>query len=299
MTSRKYNIASLEKHYVTSPWQLVVYICLFTFILCLVFCDFFSNFCQSNDRFDNLASLIEDKFSDVFSKLSNLESNATSLKSDIQTLEGRITAVEEELASKNGVIKNLFDHNSYLEKRLQELEAAQQKYVTKIEENHVAAKIILRGVPMDEEIDLSKSFETLCNTINCPNVKAENMFRLKTTKSSDQNSPVDAGIIIQLKSASEKVSLLKAAANFRKANKSTLLLEHAGIKSSAPLYLNECLTPIKKHILNAAVRLKKKNKFSAVFTLRGRIYFKIGAEDDPIEATSTDMLKDLFREVSN
>lgn len=167
-----------------------------------------------------------------------------------------------------------------------------RSHLTKIEEKSIASDIIIRGIPATEHENLSDIFTTLCANINCPNIKINNAFRLKNNNARN-NFTTDAGIIVKLSSLSDKSKILRAAASYRKQNSSTLTLRIIGLDSDTPIYINECLTKINKQILNAAVRLKRSRHLWAVYTLRGRVYVKRAQGDNPIEATSIDIINNL------
>jgi len=235
--------------------------------------DFVKQFESVNSRIDKLTLLIEGRFADICKRFSELTS-------DMQGMKNRIASLEQEMSSKDAIINELLARSSHMEQRQQAFEAFRNdvhnlgQHVSKLEENTIASNVIIRGIPIDETINLSDLFKTLCTEIKCTDITAENIYRLKNIKKRNINATTDAGVIVKLKSPTEKVQLLKAAAVFRKENNCTLSLKHAGINSQTPIYINECLTQLKKHLLNAAIRLKKQRKVKAVFTLRGKVFIR-------------------------
>lgn len=251
-----------------------------------------------NARFDKLTSLVTTRFDDISEKLNNLEANFYSLSTDVQGMNGRISLLEENYAAKEAIINEILAKQSLIEERIHLLDATRHEinemrtHVSKLEENAVASDIVIRGIPADANENLITTFTTLCSTINCPNIKVNNIFRLKQhNKNSDLTT--DAGVIVKLNSITDKSSILRAAAEFRKQNKTTLILQHAGIDSNSPIYINECLTKKKKHLLNVAIQLKRNRHLWAVYTMRGRVYIKKRQGDTSIEITNIDTLNEL------
>ena len=252
-----------------------------------------------NLRLDKLISVMEGNFAAVTTKLNELQANFTNLSTEVQNIHYRINTLEENVALKETNINNLSSMQLQLEKRVKAIEKSQneiqklEQYVKQIKENEVASDLIVRGIPMDENINLSEAFKQMCITMDCPNIKPNKIFRLKNSKNSNGKPLTDAGIIVKLSSPSEKSCILKAAANFRKKNKTNLLLNHAGVNSSSPIYINECLTKEKKQLLNAAVQHKRKLNLYNVFTFRGNVFAKKQKEDQPIEIQNMEILNNL------
>lgn len=145
-----------------------------------------------------------------------------------------------------------------------------------------------------EDENLHNVFSTLCSSIACPAPKVKQIFRIKKLIP-DESSPTDAPVIIKLKTPTDKITVLKSAAAFRKNNKCTLSLQQVGINSQASIYLNEGLSKAQQKILATAVRLKKQRKLWAVFTKRSRVHIKRNQNESAIEIKNVDMINDLFR----
>lgn len=125
--------------------------------------------------------------------------------------------------------------------------------------------------------------------------KIENIYRLnKIYKHNKPYTPTDDVIVAKLLSPYEKNFLLKSIAKYRREYKTQLSLNHAGIQSDQYIYLNENLTPHNHKIFKAALRLKKDNKISAAYTLRGLVYIKKINSVEPILIEFFDELNKFF-----
>jgi len=230
----------------------------------------------------------------IADQLQALNDRFDRIESSLIAFKDEITA---NLTSKEITINQLLETQSRLEKRIADLETSRndlnklQVKFSRMEQNSVASNLMIRGIPMDENISLPDTFTALCNTIVCQEVTPLSIYRLKN--SIRNNTSTDAGVVVKLRSPSDKSAVLKAAAIFRKNNNTNLQLNHAGIESAAPIFLNECLTKHKKHLLNAAVQHKRKGKLHAVFTLRGNVFVKICSDGAPIEVSSMSTLKEI------
>lgn len=81
-------------------------------------------------------------------------------------------------------------------------------------------------------------------------------------------------MLIKFNSPTDRNLLLKATAIYRKQRKAQLCLRDVNIQSDAPMYLRESLTKQRLEILHAALKLKKLQRLSTVFTMRGCVYIK-------------------------
>lgn len=250
-----------------------------------------------NSRIDELTSMFERKFDDILGRLIDLDNNHKALFNEIND---RISSLENNLTEKDDIINEISTAQTRAEDRILLIETAVlpelRSHITRLEENAIASNIVIRGIPDKEDLDLKKAITTLFETINCPNIHINHFYRIKNITRKPNSHTTDAGVIVHLKSPTDKAALLKSAANFRKDNNCTLQLKHAGLTSEASIYMNECLTKSKKHILNAAVQLKRKKRLHAVYTLRGKVYVKKLEDDSGIEITHINMLDAFARE---
>lgn len=231
-------------------------------------------------RFENLQELLKTMFQESELRLEKMfESKINDLKRDMQSITQRVTkleAVADDVATLRGEVENL---KSQLQRQ---------------ENTLVSADLRIVGIPYHKEENLFDVFNAVCDTlqINTPMVKS--IFRMDNKQKVNANTP-DGVIIAKLYSAYEKNFILKSVANFRKNTKGNLLLNYIGYGSDTPFYINENLTPFNHKIFRSAMELKKNNKISASFTMRGLVYIKVYEKDKPIRINSIEHLNDLFR----
>jgi len=233
-------------------------------------------------RFDKLTHLLENNFDNINSRLDEIDAKVSELTSEIQSVSDRVTALEAQN-----------DLHASLRNKVKEIEMQ----LSRLQEASVACDLILHGVPKKNDENLKDTFEALCSTIKCSPPKIKHIFRTKNNNSTEtlRKSTTDAPIIIKLHDINDKVTIIKAASQFRKDNNTTLLLQHVGVEGDSPIYLNECLTAQKQQILNHAVRLKRNKKLKAVYTLRGQVYVKHSEEANAHLIMNTDMLNEFVK----
>lgn len=179
-----------------------------------------------------------------------------------------------------------------MQKEVNELKRKQLKQ----ENSVVAGGIRISGIPYYENEDLFKIFSTICDSLNFSTPQVENIYRLKKIyKENKPYSPNDEVLVVKLYSPYKKNYLLKTIAKYRRENKTTLCLKHAGFNSNAPIYVNENLTPHNHKILQSALKMKTDKKIKTVYSLRGLVYVKKFNSDDPILIEFLDDLNQLFR----
>lgn len=108
-----------------------------------------------------------------------------------------------------------------------------------------------------------------------------------------EKSP-DSAIIVKLESPYDKNFILKTIRCFKNATKDHLKLNHIGFQSDANFFINENLTSHNYNIFTYALKYKKLNKLSTVFTRRGIVFVKIGTGDEAVAVKSTDELNEFF-----
>lgn len=211
--------------------------------------------------------------------LKEFDKHFNEIKSDILNITQRVTKLEmvaEDIVS----LKN---------------EVGKLKIQIQRQENSIiASDLRINGVPYREQEDLYLMFQTICGTlnINTPAVKA--IYRLQNHNNKEQDYSPNAVIMVKLFSPYDKNFILKSIANFRKRNKTPLLLNHIGEDSDRPFYVNENLTSTNFKILQSATRLKNAKKLRSVFTMRGLVYIKFNPDEQPIRVESMEELNNFF-----
>lgn len=236
-------------------------------------------------RFENMQSLLQTMFQESEARLEKMfDAKLNDLKRDMQSINQRVTKLETVVEDVN----SLKDEIIVLKTKLQ-----------RQENSLAAADLRINGIPYHKDENLLSVFDSICNTlrINTPVVKS--IFRLRNQGNKEKSFSPDAVIIVKLNSAYDKNYILRTLANFRKVNKSNLLLDYIGYGSNAPFYINENLTSTNHKILKSTINLRKSRKIFATFTMRGLVYIKINENDKPVCIHFIDDLKNFFRDEQN
>lgn len=163
-----------------------------------------------------------------------------------------------------------------------------QGALDRIHREQIAADTLLYGVPQIDGENLANIFNTLCTSVNCPDITTpKQIFRMRP-----KNNSRDTAILIKFKSIDDKITLLKSINSMYKKSKQSIFLRHLGMDSDSRIYLNESLTSCNRLILRKAFQLKRQNqnKLSSVFTRNGCVYVRLLAND---KASRIDRLTDL------
>jgi len=188
--------------------------------------------------------------------------------SDLNTVKDELTAVKAELQN----LKDAANKNENLS---------------------IASELRIHGVPADEQENLTNLFNKICTAANAPPPIIKSIKRLKN---SNNSTVVDGPIHVKLSSPRAKKSLLRSIAVLRRDKKTELALNHIGFESNTRIYINEQLTKHNYSILKAAVKMKKQNKFHAVFTRNGICQVNT---DNAISVNSMQQLLALSRSLNN
>lgn len=251
-------------------------------------------------RFDKLTEQILDMMQSKFKEykdelLSEIDKRLIVIRNDIHAVNERVSYLEsvtineikksvKKLEAENLEVKNM-------KKEILDLKRKQLKH----ENSVVAGGIRIRGIPYYENEDLFQIFSTICDSLNLSTPQVENIYRLKKIyKENKPYSPNDEVLVIKLYSPYEKNYFLKTIAKYRRENKTSLCLKHAGFNSTEPIYVNENLTPHNHKILQSALKMKTERKIKTAFSLRGLVYVKKLNSDDPILIEFLHDLDQLF-----
>lgn len=161
-----------------------------------------------------------------------------------------------------------------------------------IHENEVVAcDLRITGVPWYAGEKLEDVLSNICSTLNIDMPCYKYIYRSK----SHNNSP-DSAIIVKLDTPMAKVHVLKSINYFRKTNKTNhLSLDLIGFDSNQIFYVNESLSSTNYKIFRNALRYKKQNMLSKVFTRRGIVNVIQLPNDKPRPIYSLNDLDTLFR----
>lgn len=93
----------------------------------------------------------------------------------------------------------------------------------------------------------------------------------------------------------DKNFFLKSLANYKKINKDfCFTLNDVGLDSNTKFFVNESLTVGNYVILREAVRMKRNKRIHSAFSMRGLVYVRKTANDQPIRIDEYEQLKSLF-----
>lgn len=201
------------------------------------------------------------------------------LKIDILNVTQRVTKLE----SVADDIATLKDEVSKLKTQLQ-----------RQENSLIASDLRINGIPYRREEDLYGVFTTICNNLNVNTPAVKSIYRMQNFNNKQKDNFPNAVIMVKLLSPYDKNFILKSIANFRKRNKTPLLLRHIGENCDRPFYINENLTSLNFKILQSAVGLKKAKRLKSVFTLRGLVYIKFNSDEEPVRIDSMENLLNFF-----
>lgn len=172
----------------------------------------------------------------------------------------------------------------------------------------VASDLRINGIPRYDNENLFQIFYKICDTININRPHITSIFRLKKanrrqTNQANQNNNInhvaDPTIIVRFESHLDRNFVLKSVANFIRMRKGFLCLNDIGFDSNTAIFIKENLTPCNFRILIEALRLKKQQQLSTVFSMRGIVYVKLNDTEDSRRIETLDELQNLFRTANN
>lgn len=238
---------------------------------------------------DSIRSSEEKHFSFIEGLITESEHRIRSLvETEFQNIKTTISKITDR-------IDRLEIKSSEIDCMKDEIHELKRKILTH-ENSVVAGGIRIVGVPQMENENLHHVFNAICNSLNVPPPKIETIYRLKKIyKNNKPYTPNDEVIVAKLQSPYDKNFLLKSISKFRRDNKTSLCLNHVGMQSDQPIYINENLTPHNHRIFKEALRMKKEKKLNAAYTLRGLVYIKTFTSDDPVLVEFFEDFDKLFR----
>lgn len=220
-----------------------------------------------------LTAKIDEAIKNAMTEFENKLQNVTK---NLHEITMRVDKIEESVPT----INNLRSEISVLKQQL-----------NRYENSNVSCNLRLCGIPSYENENLFDLFSCLCNSlkINTPDVMSIQRMRNFNNKSND------GVVLVKLFSPVNKNFVLKTISTFKRENKTQLSLNMCGFDSAKPFFVNEDLTRNNYQIFQAAMKLKKQRKVSAVFTLRGLVHVKQTDGDRGIRIESAEELTKFFR----
>ncbi|XP_070141640.1 uncharacterized protein [Drosophila kikkawai] len=215
---------------------------------------------------------LQEKFQAMAAEMSNLTQRVTQLENEVKKvdeLQQRVQELGSQLSAK-GSASGLVGQ---LKQQVVDLDARLAAKCNAEEEAAVATNLRWHGVPQVEGEN-----HKLCFSLNLtPPPPVRTVFRTRPRRSGQ--TFVDPVIIIKFEHVLAKAELMRAIGAYRRNNKKQLSLQLIGFESPALIYLNEQLTKHNYDIFKEAMRCKKHNQITGVFTRRGVVYVKLSLLD--------------------
>lgn len=132
----------------------------------------------------------------------------------------------------------------------------------------------IRNVPVEpneNKTTLGTAVIALCKTIKSDVSASEIKGIYRIPGKRDAVKP----LIVELTTKESKLSILTAAKNYNKSNKSVKLnASHMGLKQTTPIYVSDHLTPLANRLFFLARDLVKSQLFKYCWTTNGKIFVK-------------------------
>lgn len=212
----------------------------------------------------------------------------TSLEHQVNTQLNKIVSDVSDLSERVSVLESLKRSDENLVNIVENL----QMQLSRLENNNVACDLRLTGIPHENNEKLDDIFKNICSAAGVPTPVISRCQRVNYLAGRQQT---DGPIIVRLQTPAAKKEILREIARYKKSKNDVLRLKDAGFDSERPIYLNENLTKKNHRIFKHAKELKKKNKISSVFTLRGLVHIKITPEDAPMVMETFEQINNFFR----
>lgn len=200
-----------------------------------------------------------------------LEDNSKVIREQAEKIDGYLKKLEE-MDTKNKELKKMVEN---LENRVEDLE--QYSRVNTVE---------IQGIPQDDTEDVIGVVKGVGNALN---MKIEDCMidachRLKSRPGS--NDPPT--IIVKFVRRGTKEELLR-----KRREKKTLSTKHMNLHMDRPIYINESLSPARRHLAALARVAKREHHYQYIWIRNGKIFLRKENGAKVIQVTSKDDLKSL------
>lgn len=230
----------------------------------------------------NIIEKLNNRMSEIETKLL---SEINSLKSEFEILNDRISVVEAQCSEITELRKEMDCLKSDM--------YVMRNKISKQENSMVSDELRITGIPYIPNEDLMLHFNNLCGALQIQGPRCRSIFRVGGIKHKAVHP--DSSIIMKMDTPYDKNYVLKCINNYKKNNKCNLKLNIIGFDSDVNFFVNENLTATNYNIFKTALKCRKMDKISSVFTLRGIVHIRINAGDEPVCVNSIDELNNLFR----
>ena len=230
------------------------------------------------------------EMADMREILTQIQDNTNKLLEDNQALRKQYADLHESLSFHIAEVEKLVKENQTLKKEVKSLKASLKEVK---EDNDIMAEDLatainkiddleqysrkhnleFHGIPESSQENLAEQIIKLGNVLNVPirNNDIDICHRLSANKKSNKPRPV----IARFKSYEVKKALYSARKQLK--NQS---LNHV-FPGADIVYINENLTRRRRELFNKVWKTKKLNHWHSVWTVDGKVFFKISVDDAP------------------
>lgn len=231
-------------------------------------------------RFDNMLGLFKTMLEESEMRIEKmLDTRFNEMKRDILDINQRVSKLET-------VVDDIMGVKAEVQKLKTQLQRQENSFV--------ATDLRITGIPFRRDENLFDVFKSICDLLNIPTPAIKTLYRLQNHNNKDNGYSPDAVIMVKLCSPYDKNFILKSLANFRKANKTSLILNHIGYGSDRAFYVNENLTTTNHKILMSALNLKKRRLVKSAYTIRGLVFIKFKDNEEPVRVETIEELNNFF-----
>lgn len=174
--------------------------------------------------------------------------------------------------------------------RIDELRAAHDFRIDKLERLALANEIIISGVPVEHNDNPWGVVGDIIKATNC-NIQQRDVAAVYRTKANNSNSSKNYSVPIVVKMYDVWAVRELFSCYFKKAN---LSLNDIGFKSNARIFINESLTKANRDIFRLAVEAKKANHIVKFHTRNGLVHVKRQVNSKPISMQHIGELRQIL-----
>lgn len=241
--------------------------------------------------------------------LKNFEQNFVLLESSLMTgfsslldekLESLRTSFHEMIDKKIDALKTqlqVFNEDfAELDNRVNEVENSQSTILSSIQElkrKERLSDVVITGIPYVENENPTELYKSIANILKVNVSPFVHAFRLKVkTRSSSKNFKKYGPVLVKMSCPAERIAFFNALKNLKR--KMCLSELNCGFSSNSKLGFYESLLPEDDIIRKHAYKLRKDNKLSSVFMLKGVVHVRRSKNDLPIKIFSVQQLNTLL-----
>lgn len=224
----------------------------------------------------------------LIAKLDFMNEKITAFEATLSFFNSVYEDMKNNLSEKTTLITNLQKDNETLQNTVKDLSGR----LNSVEQHMRIENIEINGVPENKSEVLCNMTLQLAKIVDCP-LTDKDIINATRVYKSNKNDDRPRSVVLKMRSADLRDSLLAAVQTFNKKNpKDKLCSHHLGIGGQAvPIYLSEHLSPTNKS-LHAQTRHKAKEmKYKFVWVRNGRILVRKTETSQAIQIRNEDSLK--------